>query len=137
MSTELQQLILAAALAAHGIGHILFLVPAWTRFTFQQPVARPSESWLLTPALGLAPSRAICGLLAFVALVGFAVAGAGLVFDQAWVVPVTVVSSVVSAGLVAGFWNGLSSSRIPALAFDVVIVVAALAAWPSAAAWGS
>jgi len=136
MSTELQQLVLALALAAHGIGHVLFLVPAWTHLTFQQPVAHPSQSWLLTPVLGLAPSRAICGLLAFVALVGFVVAGAGLVVDQAWVLTVTVVSSVVSAGLVVAFWSGLSSSRIPALAFDIVITVAALASWPSAAVWG-
>ena len=137
MTTELQQLVLAVALAAHGIGHVLFLVPAWTHVTFQQRVARPSESWLLTPVLGLAPSRAICGLLAFVALVGFVVAGAGLVVDQAWVVPVTVLSSVVSVGLAIGFWNGLSSSRIPALAFDIVILAAALASWPSAAVWGT
>ena len=43
MSTETQQLVIAVMLAAHGIGHVLFLLPTWTGMVLQ-PVSQPSHS---------------------------------------------------------------------------------------------
>ena len=87
--------------------------------------------------MGQVPSRVLARLLALIALVGFVAGAYGLAFDHSWAQPVTLVSAGASVALVAAFWDGLSSSRIPAVLFDLVVVPAVWAAWPSPAAIGA
>lgn len=129
--------VLAFALAAHGIGHILFLVPllgfaGGPTSNWGQSV----QSWLLH---NQSLERIIGGLIWAAATAAFCAAAYGLFTHQAWWREVTVIAAVSSLIGLALFWAWpASSSFYFALGFDVVALAAILIAhWPTAEALGA
>lgn len=129
--------VLALAIAAHGIGHVLFLVPLLgfagsTTANWGQSV----QSWLLH---NQSLERIIGGVLWAAATAAFCVAAYGLFNQQPWWREATVVASVISLAGLALFWAWPASSAFYfALGFDVVALAALLIAhWPTAEAIGA
>lgn len=123
-------LVLAIAVLAHGIGHVLFLVPAagianWADQT--------GHSWLLTSAVGDGPARAVAAIVWGAATVLFVAGVAGFWMSLDWWRPVTIAAAIVSIAGIVVFWDGIATSNaFLALAFDVVILIALLwLHWPA------
>jgi hypothetical protein len=117
---------IALVILAHGIGHILFIVPLLGIADWGQS----SVSWLLGADTA---ARVIGSLLWLIAIVGFAAAGSGLIGQQVWWRTVAVTSSVVSMVALLLFWHyPNTSSAFFAGAFDIAVLAALLIArWPS------
>jgi hypothetical protein len=129
-------LVIAVVVLAHGLGHVLFLIPA---LRLADWAGQTGHSWALTATLGDIPARGIAALIWTAAIVLFTVGVAGFVTDHDWWRPITIAAAIVSmAGLVL-YWDGIAtSSAIFALAFDVVVLVSlTVANWPSVEAAGA
>jgi hypothetical protein len=135
MSNELWRTLLAIVTGAHGIGHIVFLVPLlgvadWGEST---------RSWLLSAAGGDVLARIVGSVLFLAATAGFIAVAVGMFGQQAWWRGLAIGSAVVSlAGLVLFWANPVPSSAFFALAFNVAVLVAlVLLNWPSPSLAGS
>lgn len=124
--------VLALVIGAHGIGHILFLVPLLGIADWGQS----TRSWLLT---GESSARLIGSILWVVATIGFCAAVFGLWSQLPWWRNVAIAAAIVSTiGLVLFWANPVSSSAVFALAFNVIVLGALLLAhWPSIEAVGA
>jgi hypothetical protein len=129
MSNELIRTVLAIALFAHGVGHVLFMPIAYS--TMHVPDS--GRSWLLTNALGVPVAQWIATGVAAVALSLFVASAYGIASQAAWWRTAAVVGAVVSAALIVAFWDGLPTSpAASALLFDGVVLVALLVLrWPT------
>jgi hypothetical protein len=128
MSNDLWRTILAAVVGAHGIGHVLFLVPLLGIADWGQS----TRSWLLTDRAGDGVTRIVGSLLWLAAMVGFVAVAVGIFGQQEWWRGLAVGSAVVSSlGLVLFWSDSAASSAFSALAFDVAVLVALLVLnWP-------
>jgi len=126
------RIILTLLIGAHGLGHILFLLPLLGLADWGQS----ARSWLLT---GQTEARAVGGLLWVAVIIGYAVALVGLWDEQSWWRTAAIAASVLSTVGLALFWaNPPASSVVFALIFNLLVVGALLLAqWPSAASVGS
>jgi hypothetical protein len=120
------KVVLALIILAHGIGHILFLIPLLGIADWGQS----TQSWLLGSG---APARILGGLLWVIALVGFTGAGIGLIGQQDWWRSAALVACAVSLLGIIVFWaNPTSSSAFFAAAFDIIVPISLLVVrWPS------
>jgi hypothetical protein len=134
MSSDLWRILIGAVIAAHGVGHVFFLVPTvglaqWGGLT--------GRSWLLSgriPEMAVKIAGAVLWLLA---IVGFVAAGVGVWSQQEWWRDVAVASSAVSLLAVALFAQP-GQQFLSAGVMDVIILVALLVFhWPAAALVGS
>ena len=85
-------LIVGVALIAHGIGHVLGLMPI---LGWAAEAGWTSESWLLTGPLGASVANLVATVLWLVPLVGFTLVGLGVLgiaVPAAWVRPLAVVA---------------------------------------------
>lgn len=122
------RIVLALVVGAHGIGHILFLVPLWGGTDWGQS----TQSWLLGEG---SAARWVGTLIWVAALLGFGAVAAGIVDNSEWWRTVAVVSSLVSiVGLIL-FWSSpVSSPAVSALVFNLVVMGSLLVLhWPPAA----
>jgi hypothetical protein len=128
MSNEVWRTILAVVIGAHGIGHVLFLVPLLGIADWGQS----TRSWLLTDLVGDGATRIVGSLLWLAATVGFVAAAVGIFGQQGWWRGLAVGSAAVSIlGLVLFWSDSAASSTFSALAFDAVVLVALLLLrWP-------
>jgi len=126
MSMNLWRILLTLLVAAHGIGHLFFLVP--TLGLGQWGFA--GRSWLLSGNVPDAVIKIAGGVLWLLALVGFIAAAAGLWSQLEWWRGLAVVSSVVSLlGLV--LFAHASQPFLSAAVMDIAILVAlVLLHWP-------
>ena len=121
MSNEVIRFLVAGFIVVHGIGH----AGGYWFFT---------RSWL-SPALADSPFKWIFVLVWLAALIGFVIAGVGMLQQQSWWRTVAVVTSLVSLLVSVLFIQGPSFNAAVA---DVVILAALLAFnWPSADVVGS
>lgn len=127
-------LIIGIVLIAHGIGHSLGYFPI---FGWATAPDWTGDSWLLSGPIGTTAANAIAVALWTVALVGFVVAGLGILgiaVPSAWIRPTAVVAAIVSLVAIGLFWDAFPSvvSKIGAIAIDVAVLWAVLVAhWPS------
>ena len=130
MSGGTWRTILALAVAAHGVGHVLLLVPCLGIAHWGQS----AHSWLLSGALGDSLTRLIGSLLWLAVVGGFAAAGVGMLGQRDWWRTLAVAASVVSLLALGLFATGIDSQPLlSAVLMDVAILVALLwAHWPSA-----
>ena len=128
MSNEIGRIILTLAIGAHGIGHLLFLVPLLGIADWEQP----SRSWLLSNLGGDTATWIVGSLLWLAATVGFIAVAVGMFGQQEWWRRLAVSSAVVSILAMALFWSApVSSSTLSPLLFDVAVLVALLLLrWP-------
>jgi hypothetical protein len=135
MSGTTLRIIIAVVLFAHGVGHVMGVMPALGLSNIK---TWSSHSWLLTPLLGETASRVISILLFLAALVGFIAATLGFL---GWLVPhdawrtLAVVSAVISLVALALYWNAFVSfipNKVGAIAVNVATLACLLVlAWPS------
>lgn len=119
------RIVLALAVGAHGVGHVLFLVPLWSNSDWGQS----TRSWLLGDGV-LAKSAG--SLVWIVALLGFIAVGIGLYAGSEWWRTVAIVSALVSVlGLIL-FWSSPATSpALSALVFNLVVMGSLLVLhWP-------
>ena len=117
---------LALVVAAHGIGHILFLVPLLGITDWGQT----TRSWLL----GGVSTQIIGSALWLAAIVGFTALAFGLVRRTGWLRSMAAGASLVSLAGLALFWaTPASSSAFCAAAFDLVVLLGAYVARPQPA----
>lgn len=108
---------LALVVAAHGIGHVLFIVPLLGIADWGQS----SRSWLLGSGL---MAQATGSLLWLAAGAGFIILAGGLIRPIAGLRSVAVGASLVSlAGLVVFWASPASSSAFFAAMFDIVVLL--------------
>ncbi|HEY7523024.1 MAG TPA: hypothetical protein VH720_05105 [Candidatus Limnocylindrales bacterium] len=131
MGNEAVKLIIALVVTAHGVGHLLFLVPALGIATW---AGQTGDSWLLTSTFGEAVTRTIAAVVWAAAIVLFVAGVAGFLTAAEWWRAVTIAGAVVSAVGIVAMWNGIAmSSAVFALGFDAALVIAlAVAHWPAA-----
>jgi hypothetical protein len=129
MSNDTLRIILAIIVGAHGIGHVLFLVPSLGLATWGQS----TQSWLLTNALGDTLTRLIGATIWLVGTIGFCAATFGIFTQTEWWRSLAVISSIISiVGLVLFWANPVASSASFAIAFDAAVLAALLVFhWPS------
>jgi hypothetical protein len=120
---------------AHGLGHVLFLLPLLGIVDWGQS----TRSWLLTNLGGTTLTQIVGGLIWVAVIAGFALTVAGMFTQQDWWRILALVSSVISLVGIVLFWNDkASSSTFFAAAFNIVVMLALLVAkWPSAELVGS
>lgn len=125
MSNELVRAILAIVVGAHGIGHVLFLLPVLGVVDWGQS----TRSWLLSDE-GL--MKVVGAVIWAAATLGFIAAAIGIFGQQSWWRAVAVVASVISLAGLALFWkNPPTQPVIAAAIFDVIVLAALLVfRWP-------
>ena len=123
---------LALIIGAHGIGHILFLVPLLGIADWGQS----ARSWLITAET---PARFIGSLLWIAVIVTFSAAVYGLLGEHPWWRSVAIIGAVVSTvGLIIFWTNPATSPTVAALVFNLLVLGSLLIAhWPSVEAIGA
>jgi hypothetical protein len=129
MSPELIRWIVAIVVFAHGVGHVLFA----PLLSGVMKLDASGHSWLLTGALGDAPTRAVASLVSVAVAAAFVIAAGGIVIQTSWWRSLAIGAGVASIALIAAMWDGIPSSpAVSALAFDVAVIAALVVAhWPS------
>jgi hypothetical protein len=124
--------VISILIGAHGIGHILFLVPLLGIADWGQS----TRSWLLT---GEAGARLIGGILWIAVIIGFSAAVYGLWTHQSWWRSAAIAAALISCVGLLIFWAGpATSSAIAALIFNVLVIGALLVVnWPTVEAVGA
>lgn len=125
MSLNVWHVVLTLLLAAHGIGHVFFLVP--TLGVAQWGFA--GRSWLLSGRVPDTLLKVVGSILWLLAIAGFVAAAAGVLSQQEWWRSVALASSAVSlVGLV--LFAQPTQPFLSAAVLDIVILVALILRWP-------
>lgn len=108
--------VIALALLAHGVGHVLFLGNAWGYW-------KAGEGRAALFAALPQSAEGLLGLLWLVPLVAFVVATGGYVTEQAWWRPAMFAAAAASLVMVVLWWGSLTTANaFWAVAFDLVVV---------------
>jgi hypothetical protein len=119
--------IVALVLIAHGIGHAMGFMAAWTTI----PSGLTTGHWLFSDGVTMnsAVGRAF-GLLWLVGLVAFMGSGFGLLMGAAWWQPLAIAASVISLVAIVPWLNVMPmGSAFGAVAVDVITLVVLLTPW--------
>lgn len=120
-------IILLVAVFAHGIGHVLFLMPTLGLASWGQS----TQSWLLTSLLGDKLTRGFGTLIWVAVILAYLIGVYGFFTQTTWWPQLLVGASGVSAIGLFLFWAS-SSPVISALVFDLVIILALqVFKWPA------
>jgi len=121
--------IIAVVLLAHGIGHIIPFMAAWTPRISK--VGFSDASWIFSGGVRVESLIGqVFALLGLVALIGFGASALGLVTNQAWWPTMTIVAAVISIVTIVPWINAWpTESMIGALFVDVAVLVALLPPW--------
>lgn len=123
--SNLLRFVLVIVVGAHGLGHILFLVPLLGKADWGQP----TRSWLLGDGW---LARGLGGLIWLAAIVGFTAVAIGLMNSTGWWRPVAIAAAAVSSlGLLLFWTTPISSPVLSALVFNLMVLAALLIFhWP-------
>ena len=129
MPGSLWRTVVAFAILAHGIGHVLFLAPCLGLAHWGQS----AHSWWLTKTLGDVATRLIGGLLWLVVIAGSVTAGIRLLGQLAWWRTLAVASAGVSLLALLLFASGSRTQPLlSAAVMDIAILLALVSIhWPS------
>lgn len=144
MSDQTLNLIIAAALLLHGLGHggaLGALIWIARRPGADTGGWRAARSWLL-PSLAPPSATRLASTFWVLALIGFVAAGLaflGILLPGAVWIPLAIVAALVSIlGIVLFIGTWPAFNTVAALAMDLAVLVALLALrWPSASTLGS
>lgn len=113
-------IMVALLLAAHGIGHLLFLANSWG--IWKTGTARAALFGSVLNASQTA--EGVIGLVWLIPLIGFLISAWGYASDTRWWRTAALVSALISTALIILWWNGLNmASAFPALVFDTAVAV--------------
>lgn len=121
--------IIAIVLLAHGIGHIMPFMAAWTPQISKAGFS--DASWIFPGDVGVgSPIGQAFGLLGLVALIGFVAGALGLVTHQAWWPVVTIAAAVISIVTIVPWVSAWPvGSMAGALLVDAVTLIVLLPSW--------
>ena len=130
MTGSLWRIVVAVAILAHGIGHVLFLAPC---LGFTQ-WGQTAHSWLLTRTVGETTTRIIGGVLWLAVTAGFLAAGVGLLGQAGWWRAAAVASAGVSLAALGLFASAIGTQPLlSAAVMDTAILLALVwLRWPAA-----
>ncbi|MCC6613036.1 MAG: hypothetical protein IT320_06125 [Anaerolineae bacterium] len=114
-------------MVAHGLGHVMGVMEAWTSV----PMGFAERPWLFSDAVTIesALGRALSAVW-LIAMVGFVVAGIGLATNQDWWPTLAVVAAIISLVAIVPWWGVMpTGSAIGAIVVDVVVLAALLPGW--------
>ncbi len=115
MLSDFWRILIAVIIAAHGIGHILFLLPLLGLANWG---GQSTSSWLMGSGV---LARLLGSLLWVLALVGFVAVAVGFAMQTPWWRAAALGSTIISlVGVVLFAQRGLTSPALNALIFDVV-----------------
>jgi hypothetical protein len=116
--------LIAVALFAHGVGHVLFLANSWGYWRGNEE----GRSWLFSGVLGAGQAvEGIVGLLWLVPLVGFVAVTWGYFTYQGWWPQLMLASAAISLVMIVLWWGSVvTGSAFFALVFDVAVIVVVL-----------
>ena len=110
------RVMLALVAAAHGVGHLLFLLSLLGVAEWGQP----SRSWLLGDAW---LAKGLGSLIWLVATAGFIAVAVGIFNESAWWRSLAIISSVTSCLGLFLFWvNPTTSPAVSALIFNLLVL---------------
>lgn len=137
MSPMTLRVVIALVLFAHGIGHVMGMMPMVGFSTVERWNAR---SWLLTGLLGDTLSRIIGFILFLAALLGFlgaTLALLGWLLPHEWWRTLSIVSAAISLVALGLFWNAfvtLFPNKIGAIAVNLAVLIGLVFMdWPTEA----
>jgi hypothetical protein len=121
------RILIALVLLAHGLGHVMGVLAAWTTI----PSGLSAGHSLLSSSITLdSPVGRAASLLWVLALVLTVGAGAGLLFQQEWWAALSVAAAICSLLAIGPWLNVLPvGSGIGAVAVDVVVLGGLLGPW--------
>jgi hypothetical protein len=127
--------VIGVVIAAHGIGHLYFLIPALGLASWEQKM----QSWLWSSIAGGSLVRPAAILVWSLSTGIWIASGIGVLIGQGWWRNAAIGRSVVSLLGIATFATGLPlNPTINPVIFDLVTLVALLwLKWPSVALVGS
>lgn len=127
MDNNLLRWVVLIVLLAHGIGHIMGFMAAWTNV----PMGFTDRPSLLSDTLTLESAVGhIFGLLWLVAMFAFLVSGYGLATHQAWWRTLVIAAALLSLVVILPWWNTVTPGpRFGATLVNVVILIALLPPW--------
>jgi hypothetical protein len=119
--------IVGLVLIAHGTGHAMGFMAAWTSI----PSGLTTGHWLfsgdITMSTGIGKAF---GLLWLVALVAFVGSGLGLLFGMGWWQPLAIAASVISSVAIVPWLSVMpTGSAFGAVAVDIVTLFVLLTPW--------
>jgi hypothetical protein len=127
MDNNLVRWVLVILLLAHGVGHIMGFLAAWT----DVPMGFNNRPWLLSQGVTIdgGVGRAF-GLLWLVALIAFVGGALGLVGHQDWARPLLVAAAFISLIAILPWWNTVTAgARTGAILVDLAVIFALLPPW--------
>ncbi len=127
MDSSLLRWLVVIVLVAHGLGHIMGVLEAWTSV----PAGFADRPWLFSDAVTIESGlgRAWSALW-LVAMIAFVAAGIGLASNQPWWPTLAVVAAVISLAAVLPWWGVMPmGSEIGAIVVNVVVLAALLPGW--------
>jgi hypothetical protein len=127
MDNNLLRWFIIIVLLAHGVGHVMGFMAAWTPV----PMGFTDRPSLLSDTITIqsAAGRAF-GLLWMLALVAFLAAVFGLIGHQEWWRALVIAAAVISLAAILPWWNTVTAGpRFGAVLVDLLILVALLPPW--------
>jgi hypothetical protein len=121
---EMLRYLIAIALFAHGVGHLLFLANSWGYWKGSEE----GRSWLFSGVLGAGQAvEGIFGLLWLIPLLGFVAVSWGYLTHQGWWPQLALASAAISLTMIVLWWGGLVvGSAFFALVFDSAVIAVVL-----------
>jgi hypothetical protein len=120
MDAGIVKLVVAGAIGAHGIGHVMGWVPT---LGIARIEGASSGSWLLNGIVGDGGARLAASVIFLVPTVGFVAAAAGLLTGQPWWRQVAVGSAAVSLAGTALFPQAFpTGSTIGSVAVNLAVL---------------
>jgi hypothetical protein len=116
--------LIAIALFAHGIGHLLILTNSWGDWKGDEE----GRSWFFSGVLGAGQTlEGILGLVWFIPLIGFVAVSWGYLAHQGWWPQLALASAAASLAMIVLWWGSLiTGSAFFALVFDLAVIVVVL-----------
>jgi hypothetical protein len=116
--------LIAIALFAHGIGHLLILTNSWGDWKGDEE----GRSWFFSGVLGAGQTlEGILGLVWFIPLIGFVAVSWGYLAHQGWWPQLAFASAAASLAMIVLWWGSLiTGSAFFALVFDLAVIVVVL-----------
>ena len=129
-------IILGVFLILHGAVHLMYVGTARGWIPSEDNSVWDGQSWIFTRTLGDSATMTLATIVHATTTLVFAVAGIGLVLQQAWWEAWAVAGAILSTAGILLFWDGSPKNPVQkgllGIIINIVILVAVLYfGWPS------
>jgi cytochrome c biogenesis protein CcdA len=127
MDSNILRWVIIVVLLAHGIGHIMGFLEAWTTI----PAGFTNQPWLLSDSVTIESAIGrVFGLLWLAAMIAFLGALFGLYTHQEWWRTLAIAAALISLIAIVPWWNTVTAgARFGAVLVDVLIILALFPTW--------